>query len=393
MLAVTGVNLKNNVYQRKGFITPTISSKFTPKSVPLDKDTVSLSFKGIAPEKLLHEDCQKLAQEVLEKFPAHIKQRITDKIDQIIISDTLAKALDGELEEKGSTLYEELPPVLMNLGDELRNALPKPYLQLIDVIATDKKTFEALPKGQSQLLLGENKNEAQTQAITLVDKSGKDITLPQEVTDILYLIRDLELKDNQKEAFLRSLTGASDESDFKGFSRADEAKEVQQIDEAEKEGHFAMLELGENKYTLYLSTYNGNADKNDVEASIAKSFATILIKDFNLDFNRNVAESFDRDIRVHNVHRAIDEKLKGAQDGAFSSLRKMRDLLTVSPSLSNKPDSYIGLEQASIDVITDMFIGINRHDSNDKELISRMYPTLSTSIKNVFNTNLRLLES
>lgn len=332
------------------------------------------------------EEYQKLISDLIGKLPDKIKQRITAKIDQIIISDTLSKALESELKINQSTLHEELPEKLMQLSDELRNSLPEKHLKLIESLVKNQNFFESLPQGKSQLRLEANKignktKEKADNSIKLCVKAGgKEVALPQEITDVLLIIRDLNLKDNQKAALLKSLTSANDESLLKGFAKVDEAKEIKKIDEAEKNGNFVALELGDDKYTIYVSTNNGTADFKDVKNSMAKSLATIIIHDFNLDCNREIASAYERDVRVHNIHRAIDAKLKGAKDNEFSSLREMKDILTTDSALANKADSPIGIMQAMLDVIMDITMGTNRHDPSDKELIPLMYQTLSKSV-------------
>lgn len=382
------VNPVSNLISQK--VQRNKSQQYVSKLPSLKYDTFELSFKGVKPPIRLPEEYQKLTNELIEKLPEKIKQRITAKIDKIIISDTLTKALDSDIKTDGKTLHEELPDTIMQMADLIRDSLPPTHLKVIESIIKDSKSFEALPMGKSQLFLEANTTtektleEADKSVILYANVGGKEVALPQEITDTLLMIKDLNLKNNEKIAFIKSLTGADDESALKGFAKVDEAKEVEQLDEAEKQGSFAAVGLGEDKYTMYLSTYNGTAELGAVGNSVSKSLATMIIHDYSLDFNRDVASAYERDIRVHNVIRAIDDKLKGTKT-EIKTLTKMQELLKTAPFMVDKPDSPVGIVQAITDVITDMFFGTNRHDSSDKKLISSMYPTLSKSIAKELN--------
>lgn len=365
------------------------NQQYVSKPPSLQYDCFELSFKGVNVPKRLPEEYQKLTSDLIDKLPEKIKQRITAKIN-IIMANTLTEAIESDVKTDGKTLHEELPEALMQLGDLIRDSLPSAHLKLIESIVKDSKSFEALPMGKSQLFLEANKNtekalEETDKSVTLyANVEGKEVALPQEITDTLLMIRDLDLKDNQKAALLRSLTGADDESSLKGFAKVDEVKDVKQFDEAEKQGSFAAVGLGKDNYTMYLSTYNGMAEPGTFGNSVAKSLAAMIIHDYSLDFNRDIASAYERDIRVHNVHRAIDDKLKEAK-AEIKSLTEMQNLLKAAPVIADKADSPIGIVQAMTDVITDMFFGTNRHDQSDKKLISMMYPTLSKSIAKELN--------
>lgn len=392
MLTVTNLSFKLNKYNTRNQKTQYIS-----KPIQLKNDSFELSFKGIASPKVSPEDCQKLLTNILDILPEHIKTRIIPKFEKVNIAETLSKAIDSDISEEGKTLYEELPASVIELGDIIRNSLPKEYLKVIDAIASDKKSFDALPKGKSPLFIESQKGvesevtkESELLVTLYTQAGGKEVAIPQEITDVLLIIKDLDLNNNQKEAFLRSLTGVADESSTKGFAKADFAKEVKQIDESESEGKFVAVGLGEEKYSIYISTNNGDADIKNIQQGLEKSIAQIIIKDFGLDYNRETASAYERDIRVHNIHRAISNKVFGTEENGFKSLRLMLKRLAEATALSSKtmmnidPDSEIGIIQALEDVITDLFMNTNRHDPNDRDLISQMYATLSKTVREIF---------
>lgn len=373
---------------------------YASKPYGLQSDTLSLSFKGLNIPKKNPDEYQHIVVELLNKIPAHIKQRIEPKIENIMISESLAKALDIEIKANDSKLYESLSEPLMQFADLLRETLPQIHLQMIEAIASDVKSFDALPVGKSQLLLQDLSSEEQStsgvqKAVTLYSHSsdGREITLPEDVTNILLMIKDMNLKEHQKVAFLKSLTGVTDDSELKGFAQADNAREVNALKEAEEKGAFAAIGMGKDKYNLYISTNEGEASFDEVRESVAKSFATLIVRDYSLDYNRDVAASFDRDVRVHNTQRAISDKLKQSLDKPLETLREMLESLQITPGLSSNPESKIGITQALTDVVTNLIWGLNRHDSSDKNLIGQMYPTLSKSVAKEIGLDFNLLQT
>lgn len=383
MINKVGINFYSVTANRNNKTNTDPIVRYKPAS--LSSDRLELSFKG----RMTPGRCQEILDAVVKELPGEIMQRIIPKIKNVVIADTLAKALKTEV-NSGHHLYEELPEHLMQLGDNLRAQLPQDALDAINLIASDNAFFRSLPKGKSMLALSapdlkkditepiEGPFEIET-----VAPDGSKHVLPPQITDTLLILRDLDLNAGQQEAFLRSLTGAADDSELKGLARVDD-EEIPQLNEAEKDGKFVACSIGKDNYSLYISTNNGEASDEGIKNSLIKAIARIIINDYGLDYNREISEAFNRDVRVHNIHRAVDKKLKGAKDSEFASLREIKEKLTLTPFLASKPDSTIGIVQALEDVVVDITAHTNRHDPTDKDIINQMYSTLYKAVQNVF---------
>lgn len=392
------IKLKPYVAQRSALVPQHTQDLGCYPIVPIPKisqDSLSLRFGNAGPAEKEPKPTEFYANHldtVLAGLPVHLRAALDGRMS-VTIAETMAAAINLKMADDGRSLHRELSPAMMQFADYLRDSFPPEVLQIVRAVIEDPKALDVLATGQGALELTELSEDETEEGLERTDSIGLDLEpvnsaasleAPSETTTALMMLlrqlASLDISTAERMALLRALSDPDDDSPLKGFADLADAGDADSISGAEAIGNLVGVQMGTEEYDLFLSTNHGQAEWTDIEPTLFAILALILINRFELHYQKQIIDAYDRDLRVHNVHRAIKAKLDQASAGEFQRLEQAKEELSILDKSAAKMGKILDLETAVRDCVTHLVFNTNLFDPDDTTLIPLMYPTLIKAV-------------